>query len=1110
MAIINSAAVYINGINLTAFTVTPLKWGNFLDEQLDEMYLALRHCPIENFKPLTPVEIHFKNELYFGSTTVDTQTKIKRYFVANDSNAEESPVGRKLYNHDLYLIEITKYAECIVVDTITFTNDLGRNYTKNQTPVIPSVDTETNPGSIWGGSRDPVTPSSFVTPLPTGDFYFPSAHTVFPYETPETANVNYAYYYDQTVYAPNGDEVFYNRYYIDSLIAHGEDVGGTVKLNSGIYSVVYRYEQRDQADPAYRIVTATYQFVAVQNEYPLKTLTITDVINRLLDVAEPLRQGESPRFVLQGINPLTGAVTADSQADKFDKILAPQFSFTKQTLRECLREIGGVVHGEPRLSIAQDTNGKYYYEVSFDLYGQTDRAGIWAKRYIQKTVSQVVDSYASYLDSNAENLVNQLDKYAGVIVEPYASGYKTVRTETMYARITDANMLIQTQYPIYTVEKVECGYIPGNGSISPPIDITPYVFESSIYNTRLSSYEDLYPYSKAYGITYTQGQKNLTALNFKLDDAFAPAFENYAIVNILRSATGNQSLNVSDYPLLAFRVTYTPFYTARVGQTKVNYKDYPYGAALIYNQQSNVIESRYYGENLKGVIARIGNVDKSITYNLARLSDIPQAGQMFDDDYYISAVSVEFLPTYIKCTLGLSKDFNRLSQYIGISSVKRYSEVSQGQAVERNTLWKEYIVVGDAETADSDCDMTDEMLASIGSGIIDAITNNERITSVTAYGGTYSKPTVTDTPQADVSSLVNVTSLTLFPFYLVSTTLPRGTSVTITVDVTYTNLSGSHTERMTETFVAPSSTIYVQGAIAVTDATLVSASAVLHDYPMPLVTLPVVASAFGNSISFSWEYEDNYSAGAISQYAESGSGNSQVTGYFQNNYQYTDYYGRMYYYNFVLQADGTAMTSADMQKELGCALPEGDVNFIARENFVKTYMPRVLRKDNREKLQCNFQIDFVTNRKGFIIGSALASNCAAVYDNHTTGQSARLYLFDKPLNKFINHAEAAEGIDLDGMTSYAITVYAVSNGRFSLTAANFAVSGKAWAIISRQTEETETVEDEEGNVTTQTIQKGGDVLIAQNMDFAAGDAFPTVYFTKKRKIFKEDVWTANR
>lgn len=1095
MAIRNSAAVYINGINLTAFTVAPLKWGNFLDEQLDEMYLALRHCPIENFKPLTPVEIHFKNELYFGSTTVDTQTKIKRYFVANDSNAEENPVGRRLYNHDLYLIEITKYAECIVVDTITFTNDLGREYLVHPSAIVPSAFVDSNPVENPNFVN---TIDSYVTPQSSfSSFTCVSINNIYK----DASGAVNKYF---LLSSHNGQNSYLRVSFNSQQIANIENLTDSYvieNLQGGIYTIEYGFwrEMQYSGNSVYEFDTVTYSFSVVENYYPLKTLTITDVINRLLDVAEPLRQGESPRFVLNA-----------AQAAQFDKILAPQFSFTKQTLRECLREIGGVVHGEPRLSIAQDTNGKYYYEVSFDLYGQTDRAGIWAKRYIQKTVSQVVDSYASYLDSNAENLVNQLDKYAGVIVEPYASGYKTVRTETMYARITDANMLIQTQYPIYTVEKVECGYIPGYSDINPPIDITPYVFESSIYNTRLSAYKELYPESKAFGITFTQGQKNLTALNFKIEDAVNTSyFSRYAIVNILRAATGNQSLDISDYPLLAFRVTYTPFYTARVGQTKVNYKDYPYGAALIYNQQSNVIESRYYGENLKGVIARIGNVDKSITYNLARLSDIPQAGQMFDEDYYISAVSVEFLPTYIKCTLGLSKDFNRLSQYIGISSVKRYSEVSQGQAVERNTLWKEYIVVGDAETADIDCDITDEMLASIGSGIIDAITNNERITSVTAYGGTYGQPTVIDTPQADVSDLVTITPAVILPYFSVTTTLPRGTSITVTVNVTYTNVSGTHTEQVTGTVVAPGGFIYVQGARFVTAATLVSASAVLHNYPMPLVTLPVVASAFGNSISFSWEYEDNYSAGAISQYAESGSGNTQVTGYFQNNYQYTDYYGRMYYYNFALQADGTASASGT-QAEIGCALPEGDVNFIARDSFIKTYAPRVLRKDNREKLQCNFQIDFVTNRKDFIIGSALASNCAAVYDNHTSGYSARLYVFDHPLNKFINHAEASEGIDLDGMTPYDITVYAVSNGRFSVSAGNFAVSGKAWAIISRQTEETETVEDEEGNPTEQTIQKGGDVLIAQNMDIAAGDAFPTVYFTKKRKIFKEDVWTANR
>ena len=1086
----NKAAVYINGINLTHYTVMPLKWGNFLDEQLDEMYLSLRHCPIRVFKPLSPVEIHLSNRLYFGQNTLKNKQIIKRYIVANDSNAEESPAGKKRWNHDLYLIELTKIAECFVVDTITFTNDLGRAYTNNATTVNPDTT-----GSTDLENYPPVTPSDYKTPLPAGNFYFDSAHTIFPYQY--TLLLGWENKYTQTITDGNGNQLFYNEYeYNYSTIGGsttiGEDIGATINLISGqTYIVEYAYDfyKGSAGSDQWEHLKAKYTFIAVQNQYPLKKWTMKDVINRVLDLAEPLRKGEEPRFKLNA-----------EQAALFDKILAPQFSFTKSTLRECLQQCGKIVHGEPRLDIAQDSSGKYYYEVSFDLYGQTAKSGIYARKYIQQTVSQVIDSYASHLDSNAENLVNALDKYTGVIVEPYIGGYKTVRTDSMYVRITEENMIIPTQFPIYSIEKVECGYIPENETkATPPIDITPWVFESSVYNTQLSSYSDQYPYSKAFGISYTQGQKNLTALNFKVPDVTNGVFAEYAIINILRKATNDDSININTkYPLLAFRVTYTPFYNSRVGQTKVNYQDYPYGAALIYNQGANVIESRYYGENLKGAIARIGNVEKSVTYIIGRLGHLPEAGQMFDDEYYISAVSVEFMPTYIKCTLGLSKDFNRLSQYIGISSTKRYSEVSQTQSVERNTLWKEYIVVGDSIEADDDCDINDTFMTAV-SQTFTQTSSYLPISHVAAYGGTVDNPSAIETT---VDAKDSITYNSALGFLFVSSTLPKGTTITVNATITYTNLSGSHTINSAFTFIAPSTSYYVPGAITINSMDVISATGIEHTYPLPLVSLPVISSAFGNSIAFSWEYEDNYSAGAISQYAENG----DVSGYFQNNYQYTDYYGKMYYYNFSLSRPNL-QTSAEAQEEIGCSLPEGIPDYLALGQWINTNQPRVLRKDNREKMQCNFQVDFVSNRKDLIIGSALAAYCPLVRstDNEI---AAKLYIFNEPLNKFINHVEGDLAIDFSTLTGADITVSEVANGQFTVSAGNFTASGKAWAIVTGQTEETETVEDEEGNETPQTVQYGGDVLIAQNMDISAGDPFPTVYFTKKRKIFKEDVWTA--
>lgn len=1115
MAIRNKASVYINGRNLTHYAVMPLKWGNLLDERLDEMYLSLRMCPFENFKPLTPVEIHYSNQRYFGNTNDGAaETMVKRYIVADDANAAETPVGSGLYNHDLYLIELTKILECITVDTNTFTNDLGRNYTKNAKTTI--VEQNYLPDSA------PHTPSNYKSPIPNGEFTFVGAYTIFPYTTEQPGG------FANDVYRITITDQYGNELFDRGTDNIAEDTPITLSLTTGItYNAAYKWiSQRTPIGGSTTEITSTitYAFVPVENYYPLKQWTITDVINRLLDIAEPLRQGDKPRFRLQGVTD-SGTYTSGSQAERFDKILAPQFSFTKSTLRECLQQCGAIVHGEPRVDVAEDTDGEYVYEVSFDLYGQTDRAGIYAKPYIQKTVSQLIDSYATSIDSSAENLVNQLDKYSGVITEPYASGYKTVRTEVLYVRITDANMLIQTQYPIYSVEKLECGYIPSNTSIIPPTDVTAYLFESSVYNSRLSSYTSEYPYSKAYALYYTQGQKNIYGLNFKPEHPIDEVFENYAIFNILNRATGKTidlplgTDNNNEYPLLAFRVTYIPFYTSRVGQTKVNYQDYPREASLIYNQQANVIESRYYGENLKGVIARIGNVEKTMTFILARLHEIPQAGQMYDEDYYISAVSVEFLPTFIKCTLGLSKDFNRLSQYIGISSVKRFSEVSQGQAVERNTLWKEYVVIGDAEEADTaDADIRNLFMSALRDTFL-MTGSYTPVTCATAYGGTYQQPQ-REQSQIDIKDQCSISYSNQTFIITVNTTAQTDQRITVNATMVYsTTMYQNESNNIQIRFYGQTGTFDAHDGVSVAgdltvihSVTIFSAFYTDYQYPLPLVTLPVVSSAFGNSIAFSWAYEDNYSAGAISQHATGGVGNTTVDGYFQNNYQYTDYYGRMYYYTFALLRDAEPISDIDEQTRIGTALPKGDANYSNRVPYISTNTPRILRKDNREALQCNFQVDFVSNRKGLIIGSALAAYSPLIRGDADYHMAAKLYLFEQPLNKFIGHVEGALDIDLSEATAYSITVNAADtdDGTFSVTAGAFATSGKAWAICTNQISISQTVEDEQGNVTPQTVQKGGDVLIAQNMDFAAGDAFPTVYFTKKKEVFDKSVWIANK
>lgn len=454
--------------------------------------------------------------------------------------------------------------------------------------------------------------------------------------------------------------------------------------------------------------TVHYPFAAIENHLPLAPYSITDCITRCLELAEPLQKGEIPRFRFEGVtyNASTGernsTYTAGSQAERYDKVLAPPFTMTQCTLREQLKIIGGFIHAEPRLTDGVITFepfcGNELAEVTL-----TDgtKTPLNQYPYAIRKKSQSINEYCTSVDTRAENLVNSIDKRKGSIIDPDGENYKSLRSETINARIEENNGEVVTAYPIYEIEKVMCGIAkrnPQNASdywVLAPVDITDYIVEETAYGANLSSYSGSFPYSKAFAIYYTQGSPNIKGLFFKAPAVIDNAYKDYSIVNILKQVTGASSINTT-YALYSFQVTYKPIYNARFVHSKPYIDPDENERTLFYNQSENLIETSYYGENVKGAVARLGNAEQSLTYYFKDINNIPKAGQLFDDDNYISAVMVQVMPSYLKCTVTLSKDFNRLSEYIGVKSLKYLYEVNERAAYDRTILLKEYIVVGSA------------------------------------------------------------------------------------------------------------------------------------------------------------------------------------------------------------------------------------------------------------------------------------------------------------------------------------------------------------------------------------------------------------------------------
>lgn len=897
----------------------------------------------------------------------------------------------KTYKHKIYLVERTKLLEGTLCQSITFTNPLGNNYTVQN--ALPTVIQNSS-----GADLDEEDISNIINLVkdlyntPSESENIISANAIgniingLSVSSPETGtgvhpNVNLVYVSAQsTLYSVNGN--------LNSL---GADEEITV---SNFDNLTIRYNltfSRFSGGTAYSTELDIAYFVfGKKNTLPLVRWTITDVINRILQLAEPISSPEQARYTL---NPI--------QAEKYSKIFAPEFTMTQCTLREQLKVVGGYIHAEPRL-------GGYYngvYEenmIFFDEYGSTEPSEIASAPYVYKGYAQSINQYCTDVQTNASNIVNSLNYAQGVIIDPDINGDRTIRTENVNVKITDNDSAVAyTQLPIYKITKVECGVYnaDGDGYYLPLKDISPYIYEAYEYNSILSSYEGNYPYVKAYGIYYTQGEKNLRGLFFKTENAIAEYFSEYAIVNILSVVNTDKTKNeiknyiTNNFPLITFRISYLPVYEAKFSHNKQLIIKGNKKFSQIYNQSENLIETSYYGQNIKGVAQRLGNVEQTRTYILKDITKIPKIGQCIDD-YIISAVNTEIQWGYIKCTVALSKDFNRISQYVGINSNKRIAEVSERQAYKRDILLKDFVVIGDAETQNARC-FND---VSFALDVFKANVEKNQISAVLGIG--YTK----------------------------------------------------------------------------------------NNTRLNIIRLPIISSAFGNSMLFSWNYKDNYSAG------EQVSRINDAT--WQTDVPYCDYYGRIWDYAFGLY------NNLNFEKEQAFT-PINKVSvadspiFIPNERYL-------MRKDSREIPTFNYEVEFVTNRPDLIIGSAMASNNPLVSGiGAKLSEAPKVYFFDEPINKFTNKVDLSKALKVNGVVQTSnITI---NNNIISFTIPNpqgFNRLIKSWAIVTPiETISEQQYQDEDGNVITETITKGGELLLASNKTgYSIGDTI-IIYLTGKGNIY---------
>ena len=728
-------------INRTNLSVFPINISKQLDTGLDSGSIILWNTTIkEPYKPFTQVRI----------TCKDITEKIYRYIIALD-NVELNNFGGNTYTHNISLIEKTKLLERRTVDNLTVTQAKLKGFGGDVEPISPEIGGDQ---IIVDDIEDII---YFLPNLITiGDKLYiprkPGYNTRYGnfvvFKNPD----NKTYLYQNCSVQSSFGDLDFNKtilmtnigdFFIKIILGFGNLSGTetytlTLTYNFSVTNDILQTQKTITSElqrlievtpirrnlPTYYDLVETrvddnfyadFRFFSFYKNYTFNNSTgeiicsnqvtnFDDLIvgniyyenqgNNLYSynilekiyVGNPTVRCILTQYTSTEINNNKAEFVIDPRIiSKFINTRCPEFNFTKMTLWECLLQIGEYIHAIPRLAseveLGIGTDDTNWNIITFDFLGLQKNATLFNE--IFNTSSNNMEQYCTELDSYVDNLINTETEGKASIIEPGEGLFKTVTTDDGFL-VTNDNCKIILDYPIYELKKVLVRYE------NQVVDITKYCYESYEYKI-LSNYLDIYPYSKKYALAYTIGDNTISQLQYKLENAVDQSLTGCAIANILD--VEGISINVEKLNTLQYQVEYIPITSTRMKQRKVNYDEYEEKSTLFYNQSANMVDSVAYGENLKGNVLRLSNNELQKTLRFKELVRIPNIGEVIGN-YYIAQINLQFYAEYINCTIQLSKDFNRLSKYIGISSFNRMYEVSERQTVERDINYSTNISIG--------------------------------------------------------------------------------------------------------------------------------------------------------------------------------------------------------------------------------------------------------------------------------------------------------------------------------------------------------------------------------------------------------------------------------
>lgn len=397
----------------------------------------------------------------------------------------------------------------------------------------------------------------------------------------------------------------------------------------------------------------------------------------------------------------------DDDAKELKNTVIVENFYNQKNLWEIQLDIGKYIHAVPKTRFGEDDR----LITSFKRLGKppADAEEIQSNKisiYNSKSIENYISACSSYV-SNMVQLGGVIDEW----VAPKSSSEDYLVYNDVAEIITSKNMIEIVNMEVKRISDGTVRNLAGKGTNGE--NSNGYIFEKNIYD--LLSIDGRLRTNKGLAIYYELGGNIIKGLNYQLPSVSrGDATSEYAIKRIIADAfktdengmpyvqSSIAKIKVNDY---VFHIVYRTKDTLRSDQTRPDLRKYmlnsKYDRVPLHNQFNNqqdiVVDSVKFGNNIYGKLIRTGNTEYTITEWLPNSLQLRETGDVVKikgEIYYVTSVKNTYYKDHIVSEVTFSKDYNQLSEIIGIPSEPRFYEISEQSLIKREVSMNDYLVLG--------------------------------------------------------------------------------------------------------------------------------------------------------------------------------------------------------------------------------------------------------------------------------------------------------------------------------------------------------------------------------------------------------------------------------